>query len=136
MLRTRPESLLLALLLLLVAAVCVLRGITLVREPHRMDAHEERRWFEWSYPHPEAPALFARVAEELVPGEVICLVVPKGPESTGRFRFLAHYYLPDQTTAAVWERGAGQFPPLATVVVINRQGEARVRRGVGRGQPG
>jgi hypothetical protein len=136
MLRTRLEALLLALLLVLVAGVCVTRGGALVREPLRLDAHEERGWFEWSYPHPEAPALFARAARELVPGEVICLVVPKGPESAVRFQFLANYYLPDQTTAAVWERGTGQFPPLATVVVINRQGEVRVRRGVGRGQPG
>src|SRR4051794_23732748 len=48
--RVRLEPLVLSLLLVLVAGVGLARGIGLLREPHRMDAHEERQWFEWAYP--------------------------------------------------------------------------------------
>src|SRR5262249_1215088 len=60
--RARVEPLFLTLLLVLVARVCLARGIGLVQEPHRLDAHEERLWFEWAHPRSDTAALFARAA--------------------------------------------------------------------------
>jgi len=128
MTRIRFEPLLLGLLLVLVAGVCLARGIGLVREPHRLDAHEERGWFEWARPRSDAAAGFARAAADLVPGEVVCVVAPK--PSKGWWEYMARYYLPDETIAAVWSRGARRgLPPQATVLEIHWNGEMQVRRG-------
>jgi len=126
--RARFESLLLTLLLVLVAGVCLVRGIGLVREPHRMDAHEERHWFEWAYPRSDAAARFAGAAAALAPGEAVCLVAPRSTKDW--WTFMARYYLPDQMIAAARARGARRgLPPQATVLDVHWNGEIQVRRG-------
>ena len=131
------ERFLLPLLLALVAGVCLARGIGLARDPHRLEAHEERVWLGWAYPRSDAPALFARAAQSLAPGEVVCLQAPRGPGSVEWFRYMANYYLPDQEVAAVRQRGAARrFPSQATVVTIDGKGDVQVRRGGRLGQPG
>lgn len=134
--RSRLEPLLLAALLFLVAGVCLVRGVGLLRDPHRMDAHDERGWLPWALPRTDAAALFAEAAESLDPGEVVCLRVPQGEGVARWFRFMAHYYLPAQQVVRVEPRGGARFPPQATVVVIRASGEVQVRKGGGRGQPG
>jgi len=128
------ERLLLALLLALVAGICLARGIGLILDPHRLDAHEERIWMQWAYPRSDLPALFARVAAGLDPDEVICLQIPRNLGPVARFQYLANYYLVDQRVAAIRPRGARRdFPPQATVVRIDWQGEVEVERGSGGG---
>ncbi|HXO19682.1 MAG TPA: hypothetical protein VOA87_07125 [Thermoanaerobaculia bacterium] len=130
--RSRLERLLLALLLALVAGVCLARGIGLLRDPHRLDAHDERAWFDWAYMRPDSAAIFARAAQSLIHDQVVCLLVPRGPRSAQWYRFMSNYYLLDQRIAVVRERGSGKrLPPQATVVVINWKGEVRVRNGSG-----
>jgi hypothetical protein len=131
------ERFLLPALLALVAGVGLTRGIGLARDPHRLDAHEERAWLGWAYPRSDAPALFARAASSLAPGEVVCLQVPRGPGSAEWFRYMANYYLPDQGVAAVRQPDAARrWPAQATVVTIDGKGDVQVRRGSRRGQPG
>ncbi len=128
------ERLFLALLLALVAGICVARGIGLASDPQRLDAHEERTWMQWAHPRSDLPALFARVAAGLGPDEVICLQIPRSLGPVERFRYLANYYLVDQRVAAIRPRGARRgFPPQATVVRIDWQGEVEVERGSGGG---
>lgn len=123
--------------LALIAAVCLLRGIGLARDPHRLTAHEERVWFAWAVPRADAAALFGRAAAELSPGEVICLEVPRTSGSLDWYRYMANYYLPDQGVAAVRHRGSPRpFPPQATVVTLTGSGEVQVRRGGRLGHPG
>jgi hypothetical protein len=124
------ERLLATALFLLVAGVCLVRGIDLVRAPHRLAAHEERVWLAWAYPRSDDPAIFARVAALLSPGETVCLLVPKGLLSVERYRFMANYYLLDQQVAAVRVRGTRRgFPTQATVVRIDWAGDVEVKRG-------
>lgn len=124
------ERFLVAALLLLVAGTCLVRGIGLDRAPHRLDAHEERAWLQWAYPRSDTPAIFTRVAALLRPDETICLEVARNLGEVNRLRYMANYYLLDQRVAAVRLRGARRrFPPQATVVTIDWQGEATVRRG-------
>ena len=124
-------------LLALLAGVCLLRGIGLAGDPHRLTAHEERAWFAWAVPRSDAAELFGRAAAQLSPGEVICLEVPRTFGSLDWYRYMANYYLPDQGIAAVRHRGSQRpFPPQATVVTITGGGGVQVRRGGRLGQPG
>jgi len=90
----------------------------------------------WSYRRSNTAALFAEAAPLLRYGEVICLRVPRGAARDPWYRTMASYYLPDQTIAAVRERGEARFPAQATVVVIRASGEVEVHRGGGLGQSG
>jgi hypothetical protein len=131
------ERLLSTALLLLVAGVCLVRGIGLVRDPDRLEAHEERVWMHWAHPRSDTPAIFARVAALLRPDETICLQVARNLGEVDRLRYMANYYLLDQRVAAVRLRGARRsFPAQATVVTIDWQGEARVERAGGVGGAG
>jgi hypothetical protein len=128
MTRSRVEPLLLTLLLVLMTGVCLARGIGLVREPHRLAAHEERHWFEWAHPRSDTAARFAQAAASLAPGEVVCLVAPGRTKDW--WQYMAKYYLPDQMIAAVRARGARRgLPPQATVLEIHWDGAMQVRRG-------
>ncbi len=128
------ERLLLTGLLLLVAGVCLARGVGLIRDPHRLDAHEERIWLAWAYPRSDTAAIFARVAPWLRPDGTICLQVSKNLGTVERWRFMASYYLLDQRVAAVRLRGARRsFPPQATVVTIDWKGDVQVERGANAG---
>ena len=131
------ERLLLAVLLVLVAGVCAARGIGLIHEPHRLEAHEERTWLQWAYPRSDTEAIFARVAAGLRPDGTFCLQVSKNLGTVDRFRFMANYYLLDQRVAAVRLRGARRsFPPQATVVRIDWKGDVEVERGADPGYGG
>jgi hypothetical protein len=128
------ERLLLASLLLLVAGVALARGIGLVRDPHQLDAHEERIWMQWAYPRSDTKAIFARLVPLLRPDGTVCLSVSKNLGTVDRFRFMANYYLLEQRVAAVRLRGARRsFPPQATVVTIDWKGDVQVERGADAG---
>ena len=77
------------------------------------------------------------MAARLGPDETVCLQVSRNLGTTDRFRFMANYYLVDQRVAAVRLRGARRsFPPQATVVTIDWQGDVQVKRGDGGGDGG
>ena len=131
------ERFFLTALLLLVAGVCLVRGIGLVREPERLDAHEERVWMRWAYPRSDTEAIFARAAALLRPDETICLQVARNLGTAERLQLMANYYLLEQRVAAVRPRVARRrFPPGATVVTIDWRGAAGVERGAGPGYGG
>jgi hypothetical protein len=128
------ERFLFAGLLALVAGICLARGAGLASDPQRLNAHEERIWMQWAYPRSDLPALFGRVAAGLGPDRVICLQISRNLGPVERFQYLANYYLVDQRVAAIRLRGARRsFPPQATVVRIDWQGEVEVERGSGGG---
>ena len=89
---------------------------------------------QWAYPRSDTEAIFARVAPLLRPDGTVCLQVSKNLGTVERFRFMANYYLLGQRVAAVRPRGARRsFPPQATVVTIDWNGDVRVERGADAG---
>jgi hypothetical protein len=92
---------------------------------------------QWAYPRSDTPAIFARVAARLRPDGMVCLQISKSLGTVDRFRFMANYFLLDQRVAAIRLRGARRsFPPQATVVTIDWQGNVQVERRADAGDGG
>lgn len=114
------------LVLALLAAVLLWRGIRLAAGGGGLDGREERAWFAWAVRDPEIDVTCARVRPQLMPGERLVLVAPQ-QQSALWLGIMALYYLPEQTVVAVRMQGE-PVPAKTTVVRFSSAGTATVER--------
>jgi hypothetical protein len=124
--RWREAALLLCLCSL--GAVIAARTVRLTTDPRRLDAHGERRWFEWAHREPYAATALARAAAELRPGEPVILIVPRTVRRPDWWRMIAAYHLPRHPVVGVFVRTLPRHPPEGTRVRVRRDGSFRVAR--------
>jgi hypothetical protein len=116
--RRPPASLWIpAAVLLLVAAVTLVRAVDALREGDLRTAPAERTLYQWAAGDRRLDARLAAAAPALPPGVGVRLVVPAGTEE-GWATFHGLYHLPQQRLLGIHRAGAPPPPADAWIVDV------------------
>jgi hypothetical protein len=126
----RRETTWLLVALLALGAVAAVRAWRFAADPHRLDAHGERRWLEFAYGAPYAAPAFEQARAALRPGEPVVLVVPTMALGLDYWRTIGLYHLPHHPLLEVYARPLPRRLPPAARVIVRRDGTSRVVRPV------